>query len=1060
MWAFMGVANAAATNGRVLILDSMVSGGAASPEAQAATAAGKGVDVVDDATWSTMTTAQFAEYDALILGDPTCGFVSPAAEASALVWGAAVNGNVIIIGTDPVFHLFQGGGTLTNSGVAFAASDPGKTGAYITLSCQYHGTTPLTPVPLLDAFGTFTVTGVGCFNDAHIVATHPALAGLTDADLSNWSCSVHEAFDTIATGFLPLVIARGEHPGAIDFPDGSRGTPYILARGVRLITNIELAPDSATNSVGSSHTVTATVKENGVPVVGTTVTFTVVSGPHAGMTGTAVTDASGTAQFTYTGTAVGMDTIEASYVDSGGTTRTSNQVTKTWTLLAGLSIDDVSVPEGDAGTTNAVFTVSLVSASATPVTVDFATADGTAAAPGDYVSASGTLTFAPGETTKTISISVNGDLLVEPDESFFVDLSNPVGATIADGQGQGTIVNDDQPAAAHDHFKCYKAKNVGDRFDPRRVLLTDEFNTERVKVVRPEVFCAPVDKDGSGINDPTAHLTCYKINDVKGDEFPKFSKRDVEATDQFGTHTLVLKKIRSLCLPAAKSPSGQDPGAVPTELDHYKCYKAEEEDDEDEGTEFEPRRVLLTDQFTTERVTVVRPTAFCNPVDKDGSGINDPTAHLTCYKINDVRGDEFPRFVPRRINARDQFGVRGLRLEKTKRLCLPPPEPVGFPPGPGACVDTDNNANPDNDGDALCDNWETVGLDGDNDGVADLQLYDLNGDGTIDPSEQADLNHKDVYLEIDFMELHQPDAGALSDVIAAFAAAPVANPSGGPGVSLHIQTDEQALPHSDELAFTPCTASAPAGVPDFDAVKAASFGTAAERGAGASVTSAKRFAFHYSLFVHNLLGLDGTSGCAEIFGNDFIVSLGSWTTVGGHPVGTRDEQAGTLMHEFGHNLNLRHGGADDVNCKPNYLSVMSYTRQIDGAPISGRPLDYSRSALATLDETNLNEPVGIGGPAGDQTAYGPPPRQVVPANGPIDWNQDGDAVDTGVSVDVNNMGIGGCGGGGGLLQGHDDWSNLRYDFQNSGDFADGVHLSVIGQLEITFAEVQELRGIE
>jgi Calx-beta domain/Bacterial Ig-like domain (group 1) len=447
---FIGVANATATNGRVLILDSMVTGGAASPEAQAATAAGKGVDVVDDAIWSTMTTAQFAEYDALILGDPTCGSVSPAAEASALVWGAAVNGNVIIIGTDPVFHLFQGGGTLTNSGVAFAASDPGKTGAYITLSCQYHDTTPLTPVPLLAAFGTFTVTGVGCFNDAHIVATHAALAGLTDADLSNWSCSVHEAFDTIATGFLPLVIARGEHPGAIDFPDGSRGTPYIIARGVRLITTIELAPDSATNSVGSGHTVTATVKENGVPIVGTTVTFTVVSGPHAGTTGTAVTDGSGTAQFTYTGTAAGTDTIEASYVDSAGTTRKSNQVAKTWTMGPAASIDDVSVLEGNSGTANAVFTVSLDSASATPVTVDFATADGTATTPSDYASASGTLTFAPGETTKTVSVSVNGDLLVEPDESFLVNLLNAVGATIADGQGDGTIVNDDQPPAADD----------------------------------------------------------------------------------------------------------------------------------------------------------------------------------------------------------------------------------------------------------------------------------------------------------------------------------------------------------------------------------------------------------------------------------------------------------------------------------------------------------------------------------------------------------------------------------------------------------------------------------
>ena len=80
--AFIGVANAGATNGRVFILDSMVSGGASSPEAQAAVAAGKGVDVVDDATWGAMTTAQFAAYDGLILGDPTCGAIS-AAEVAA-----------------------------------------------------------------------------------------------------------------------------------------------------------------------------------------------------------------------------------------------------------------------------------------------------------------------------------------------------------------------------------------------------------------------------------------------------------------------------------------------------------------------------------------------------------------------------------------------------------------------------------------------------------------------------------------------------------------------------------------------------------------------------------------------------------------------------------------------------------------------------------------------------------------------------------------------------------------------------------------------------------------
>jgi hypothetical protein len=104
-----------------------------------------------------------------------------------------------------------------------------------------------------------------------------------------------------------------------------------------------------------------------------------------------------------------------------------------------------------------------------------------------------------------------------------------------------------------DHFKSYKTKQVGAKFDPRRVVLTDQFNTERVNVVRPEAFCAPVDKDGSGINDPSAHLACYKIRDVRGDEFPKFERRRVEVGDQFGTHSLLLKKTRTLCLPSSKT---------------------------------------------------------------------------------------------------------------------------------------------------------------------------------------------------------------------------------------------------------------------------------------------------------------------------------------------------------------------------------------------------------------------------------------------------------------------------------------------------------------------------
>jgi Calx-beta domain len=110
-----------------------------------------------------------------------------------------------------------------------------------------------------------------------------------------------------------------------------------------------------------------------------------------------------------------------------------------------ISLGDVRKQEGHQGTTLFVFTVSLSAAYDQPVTVHYATADGTAtAADGDYVSQSGTLTFAPGETAKTITIVVKGDKKVESDETFFVDLSDASNAFIEDGQGLGTILNDDK----------------------------------------------------------------------------------------------------------------------------------------------------------------------------------------------------------------------------------------------------------------------------------------------------------------------------------------------------------------------------------------------------------------------------------------------------------------------------------------------------------------------------------------------------------------------------------------------------------------------------------------
>jgi hypothetical protein len=112
-----------------------------------------------------------------------------------------------------------------------------------------------------------------------------------------------------------------------------------------------------------------------------------------------------------------------------------------------ISINDVSVTEGNSGTLNAGFTVSLSAPAPGAVSVAWATADGTAIAGSDYVAASGTVNFTAGQSSQPVTVQVIGDTVVESNETFSVNLSNPSGATIADGQGIGTILNNDQPPA-------------------------------------------------------------------------------------------------------------------------------------------------------------------------------------------------------------------------------------------------------------------------------------------------------------------------------------------------------------------------------------------------------------------------------------------------------------------------------------------------------------------------------------------------------------------------------------------------------------------------------------
>jgi hypothetical protein len=151
------------------------------------------------------------------------------------------------------------------------------------------------------------------------------------------------------------------------------------------------------------------------------------------------------------------------------------------------------------------------------------------------------------------------------------------------------------------------------------------------------------------------------------------------------------------------------------------------------------------------------------------------------------------------------------------------------------------------------------------------------------------------------------------------------------------------------------------------------------------------------------------------------------------------------MHELGHLLGLRHGGGDNVNCKPNYLSIMNYTRQFSDF-ITARPLTYSSALLNPLNESALDEQLGLSITSADRTVYsgGTFNTGIVTLVGPdINWDLDANNAETAAVQDVNKIVAAGCDGLDGtaslsVLQGYDDWAEIRYNARASLDFAGGT----------------------
>jgi hypothetical protein len=350
----------AETGKKALILGSSVSGGSSSLEAQRATALGfSPVDVVTDATWATMTAAQFADYQLIVIGDPTCSVLpqvvsqNAAALADAVMarsGGNTIAGNRILIGTDPVFHQGQGGTKLIDAGIEFAGIQDGASGLYLDFTCHDQdydsngtgdGQQFLLPKLTIATSNWTQNPGPPCGGSVSLISNADQFATLHTSDLQGWSCSVHESFPTFPTDWSALALATDtatQPTCGIDVDTGGSvcGEAYLLIAGTGIVVeapNISLTPATSTNPVGTAHTVTATVtNKDGTPRSGQHVDF-VVTGANAGAAGTCApascdTDASGLVTFTYTGTNVGDDTINASITVDGSTQKAT--ATKTW----------------------------------------------------------------------------------------------------------------------------------------------------------------------------------------------------------------------------------------------------------------------------------------------------------------------------------------------------------------------------------------------------------------------------------------------------------------------------------------------------------------------------------------------------------------------------------------------------------------------------------------------------------------------------------------------------------------------------------------------------------
>jgi uncharacterized delta-60 repeat protein len=343
---------------------------------------------------------------------------------------------------------------------------------------------------------------------------------------------------------------------------------------------------------------------------------------------------------------------------------------------------------------------------------------------------------------------------------------------------------------------------------------------------------------------------------------------------------------------------------------------------------------------------------------------------------------------------------------------------------------------PDSDGDGIPDDWELHGITVDSSGG--ITVGNTGNGVFIDlPKMGADPMHKDIFVHADWLQREvskpdydfQPSTLAMKEVSDAFAIAPVANPDGTTGINLHVDAGPGSImnpvtgetwgvlsragkvPFQDPIDQV--DVEPPFNWPTVDTYKGIKFNPAG-----------RSSIFHYALYCKTYRETGGTKGATGglsrgFAATDFLVALGNWR-VYNQFIG----EAGVFMHELGHNLGLRHGGGDDINYKPNYLSIMNYRFKLIATLRSNgtRSLDYSRRTLDTLDETRLEETVGINDPDQHLTTWNRFTRPLEPPGSnacidhpdsfyksfypdkALDWDCDGNKTFLSVQVDLNSDG--------------------------------------------------------